>query len=72
MATVNQGGDADTNGAIVGAIAGAYYGIKAIPREWVRKLDPNVRTEVQTLADQLIDHSPLAKGLPISLDTPWR
>ena len=48
------------------------YGIKAIPREWVRKLDPNVRTEVQTLADQLIDHSPLAKGLPISLDTPWR
>ena len=72
IATVNQGGDADTNGAIVGAIAGAYYGIKAIPREWVRKLDPNVRTEVQTLADQLIDHSPLAKGLPISLDTPWR
>lgn len=66
IATVNQGGDADTTGAIVGAIAGAYYGIEAIPREWVRKLDPAVREEIPSLADQLIDLSPLAKGQPIS------
>ncbi len=70
IATVNQGGDADTTGAIVGAIAGAYYGIEAIPREWLRKLDPAVRAETQSLADQLIDHSPLAKGQPISLGVP--
>jgi ADP-ribosyl-[dinitrogen reductase] hydrolase len=70
IATVNQGGDADTTGAIVGAIAGAYYGIEAIPREWVRKLDPSVRTEIEKLADQLIDHSPLARGQPIALGPP--
>jgi ADP-ribosyl-[dinitrogen reductase] hydrolase len=70
IATVNQGGDADTTGAIVGAIAGAYYGIEAIPREWLRKLDPAVRAEMQSLADQLIDHSPLAKGQPISVGVP--
>lgn len=69
IATVNQGGDADTTGAIVGAIAGAYYGMEAIPREWVRKLDPSVRAEIQTLADRLIDHSPLAQGRPVSLVT---
>lgn len=67
VATVNQGGDADTTGAIVGAIAGAYYGIDAIPRAWLRKLDPSVRTESEVLADQLIDQSPLAKGQPVSL-----
>jgi len=70
IATVNQGGDADTTGAIVGAIAGAYYGIEAIPREWLRKLDPAVRAELQLLADQLIDRSPLGQGLPVSLSAP--
>jgi ADP-ribosyl-[dinitrogen reductase] hydrolase len=70
IATVNQGGDADTTGAIVGAIAGAYYGLDAIPREWARKLDPAVREEIPALADQLIEQSPLAKGQPISLAVP--
>ena len=70
IATVNQGGDADTTGAIVGAIAGAYYGIEAIPHEWVRKLDPSVRTEIEKLADELIDRSPLVKGWPIALGAP--
>jgi ADP-ribosyl-[dinitrogen reductase] hydrolase len=69
IATVNQGGDADTTGAIVGAIAGAYYGLDAIPSEWVRKLDSSVREEIPALADQLIEQSPLAKGQPISLST---
>jgi ADP-ribosyl-[dinitrogen reductase] hydrolase len=70
VATVNQGGDADTTGAIVGAIAGAYYGIEEIPREWLRKLDPAIRVEMLSLADQLIDQSPLAKGQPVSLGAP--
>jgi ADP-ribosyl-[dinitrogen reductase] hydrolase len=50
VATVNQGGDADTTGAIVGAIAGAYYGLDAIPSSWMRKLDPKVREELDILA----------------------
>jgi len=32
--TVNRGGDADTNGAIVGALLGARFGAKAIPAVW--------------------------------------
>jgi len=32
--TIQRGGDTDTNGAIVGALLGAYYGIEAIPKKW--------------------------------------
>lgn len=32
---VNRGGDADTNGAIAGALLGAVYSLDAIPRSWV-------------------------------------
>jgi ADP-ribosyl-[dinitrogen reductase] hydrolase len=70
VATVNQGGDADTTGAIVGAIAGAYYGWGSIPREWLRKLDPQVRDELVELADKLVDHSPLAHGQPVTVFPP--
>ncbi len=38
ISIVNLGGDADTTGAIVGAIAGAYYGFDAIPKRWVDKI----------------------------------
>ncbi|MFY7999038.1 MAG: ADP-ribosylglycohydrolase family protein [Candidatus Kapaibacteriota bacterium] len=31
---VNLGGDADSTGAVYGQIAGAYYGVNAIPRRW--------------------------------------
>ena len=33
-----MGGDCDTVGAIVGALAGAYYGGKSIPQRWVDQL----------------------------------
>ncbi|HEY0722163.1 MAG TPA: ADP-ribosyl-[dinitrogen reductase] hydrolase [Gammaproteobacteria bacterium] len=36
---VNRGGDADTTGAIVGMIGGAYYGLDAIPARWLKGLD---------------------------------
>jgi ADP-ribosylglycohydrolase len=32
--TVNRGGDADTNAAIVGALLGACYGQRALPARW--------------------------------------
>ena len=35
---VNLGNDADTAGAVVGAIAGALYGIETIPDDWLDKL----------------------------------
>jgi len=72
VATVNQGGDADTTGAIVGAIAGAYYGLDAIPRDWLRKLDPAVSSELVELADKLIEQSPLASGKPVTIFPPGK
>lgn len=38
LKAVNLGGDADTVGAVYGQLAGAYYGIKAIPTAWTRKV----------------------------------
>jgi len=45
--TVNQGGDADTTGAIVGMLAGATYGLEAIPERWLDRLDREVATEIR-------------------------
>jgi len=57
VATVNQGGDADTTGAIAGGLAGAYYGMEEIPRRWLKKLDGRYLTELEALASRLIDCS---------------
>ena len=59
ISTVNQGGDADTTGAIAGALAGAYYGQEAIPRRWLKKMNKEVIREVSELAEQLVALSPL-------------
>jgi ADP-ribosyl-[dinitrogen reductase] hydrolase len=58
VTTVNQGGDADTTGAIIGALAGAYYGPDEIPKRWLKKLDRKLLEELQQLADGLIKISP--------------
>jgi ADP-ribosyl-[dinitrogen reductase] hydrolase len=58
---VNQGGDADTTGAIAGMIAGALYGYEAIPARWAKKLDRRVREEVEAQALGLVELSPWAK-----------
>ncbi len=55
---VNQGGDADTTGAIGGMIAGAFYGLDALPHRWLRKLDFETRISVETLAVRLLRLSP--------------
>ena len=59
--TVNQGGDADTTGAIAGALAGAYYGEEGIPARWLKKLNKNVVTEIAGLSEELVRLSPLFK-----------
>jgi ADP-ribosyl-[dinitrogen reductase] hydrolase len=61
VAVVNQGGDADTTGAIAGAIAGAYYGLDALPRRWLRRLDPAVAEEAGRLAERLVALSSLSQ-----------
>ena len=40
IATVNQGDDADTTGALVGLLAGARCGAQALPPRWLDRLQP--------------------------------
>lgn len=58
VGTVNQGADADTTGAICGMLAGAYYGGDAIPKRWLKKMDPKLLQQLEQYADQLIMASP--------------
>ena len=48
---VNLGNDADTVGAVTGALAGAVHGEAGLPKRWLDVL--LVRDEVATLADRL-------------------
>lgn len=51
---VNDGGDADTIAALTGGLAGAYYGMKAIPGRWIRQLNPEIVTELMVVADYIL------------------
>ena len=54
VATVNRGDDADTTGALVGMLAGARCGARAIPRQWLRALSPAVVHAVTDQASALV------------------
>ena len=53
LAAVNLGDDADTTGAIYGQLAGAHYGVDAIPASWRERLV--LREEIVLYADALHD-----------------
>jgi ADP-ribosyl-[dinitrogen reductase] hydrolase len=52
--TVNQGGDADTTGALAAMLAGATYGMAAMPATWLGKLDRKVATEIRKQVPKLL------------------
>ena len=54
IAVVNQGGDADTTGAIAGMLFGAAFGLSAIPRSWLKKLDRRVMQEIHRQTPALL------------------
>ncbi|CCG41893.1 ADP-ribosyl-[dinitrogen reductase] hydrolase [Magnetospirillum molischianum] len=58
---VNQGGDADTTGAIAGMLAGATYGIRDIPTAWLGKLDKTVADEIRAQVTGLLALSNVLK-----------
>ena len=51
LAVVNLGGDSDTNGAIYGQLAGAFYGYEAIPTTWRHDLydEANITKKAELL-----------------------
>ncbi len=59
---VNLGGDADTTGAIAGAMAGAVYGLGGLPRRWTRRLAKDVREELLRLGAELVALSPALRA----------
>lgn len=48
LRAVNLGDDTDTTGAVTGALAGLYYGLKSIPQEWLDTLVK--REEIRDIA----------------------
>lgn len=54
IATVNQGGDADTTGALAGMLAGAKYGIGQIPGRWLQQMDQQVVAQIRQQTTELI------------------
>ena len=72
---VNRGGDADTNGAIAGALLGAFHGESAIPARWrepVLAAEParphpsrkNIRaSRLVEFADFIASSEPAAEGM---------
>ena len=61
LLVVNLGDDADTTGAVYGQIAGAHYGVEAIPAEWRERLA--MREMIESMADSLYEHArPSLKG----------
>lgn len=51
---VNRGGDADTTGALAGALAGAFYGPEALPARWLKQINQEVRQACEDVAKQLV------------------
>lgn len=51
IGAVNHGGDSDTIAAIAGSIAGAKFGMEAIPKGWIGALCPDVKLELDSFAE---------------------
>ncbi|MDR3369530.1 ADP-ribosyl-[dinitrogen reductase] hydrolase [Rhodoferax sp.] len=62
VATVNQGDDADTTGALVGMLAGARCGASRLPNRWLRRLNPDVMRAITDQTYGLMALAPSQKG----------
>ncbi|MFI5305282.1 MAG: ADP-ribosyl-[dinitrogen reductase] hydrolase [Nitrospiria bacterium] len=71
MGVVNCGGDADTNGALAGMLAGAFYGLESIPKRWLNRLDPKARQSIARQVESLLElFSPGVKSREFEKDSP--
>jgi ADP-ribosyl-[dinitrogen reductase] hydrolase len=55
LEAANLGEDADTTAAIVGQVAGAFYGVQGIPATWLEKL--HMREEIEGMAVGLYERA---------------
>jgi ADP-ribosyl-[dinitrogen reductase] hydrolase len=53
LRAVNLGGDADVIGAVYGQLAGAHYGVRGLPPDWLAALAQ--REQIAALADRLLN-----------------
>jgi len=67
---ISLGGDADTNGAVAGALLGARFGETGIPPEWLEGL--LVADEARGLADRLLELAQRLTGWERSGENPRR
>jgi len=54
VGVVNEGGDADTTGALAGMLAGALCGAQALPKRWLAKLDRSVKLAITEQTSALL------------------
>lgn len=67
---VNLGGDADSAGAILGAMAGAHWGWNAIPQRWLLRLQN--REGIDNRAIALVNRSAEGLAIPDLIETEHR
>jgi ADP-ribosyl-[dinitrogen reductase] hydrolase len=63
LAAVNLGDDADTTAAIAGQLAGAVYGVDAIPESWRERIV--MGDEILALADELRELATSIRPRPV-------
>lgn len=56
IGAVNHGGDSDTIAAIAGGLAGARFGFDAIPKRWVKQLNPDVKEKLDKFLKFVLDY----------------
>lgn len=59
LKAVNLGGDTDTTGAVVGGLAGLYYGMKSIPENWINIIAK--KDDIEELTNRLSDKYEIAR-----------
>ena len=59
LKAVNLGEDTDTTGAVVGGLAGLFYGMKSIPNEWIDEIAR--KEDIEELTNKLSDKYKIAR-----------
>lgn len=59
LKAINLGEDTDTTGAVVGGLAGLFYGVNSIPQEWLDRIAR--KKDIEELTNKLSDSYTIAR-----------